>query len=84
MCTVVRLLFIYWSAMVSGLVLMIVVYLMLLNVVGLLSLGVGLCIVSLCSGCAGYSTFSLIYDACSLMCFGVVVFLFCRVGDVSL
>ena len=56
------------SVMVSGFLLMFVVYLyllylyllcicLLLNVVCFLDLGVGLCIVSLCSGCDGYCVF---------------------------
>ena len=51
--------------MVSGFVLMFVVYLVLLNVVCFLRLGVCLCIVSLCSGCDGCCAFCLICDACS-------------------
>ena len=42
-------------------------YLVLLNVVGFLNLGVCLCSVSLCSGCEGCCDFCLICDACCLM-----------------
>ena len=50
--------------MVSGFMLMFVVY--LVNVVCSLSLVFGLCIVSVCSGCDGCCAFCLIYDACRL------------------
>ena len=59
--------------LVSGVVLMFVVYLVLLNVVCFLSLRVGLCMVSLwCDSCCA---FCLICDACSFV-LGMVVFLF--------
>ena len=51
-CIVVRLVFMSFSVMLSGLVLMFVVYLMLLNVVCFLTLGV-----CLCSGCGGCCVF---------------------------
>ena len=54
--------------MLSGFVWMFVVYLVLLKVVCFLSLGVVLCLVSLCSGDAGCCDFCLICDACSLRC----------------
>ena len=47
----------YYSVMVTRFVPMFVVYLVLLNVVCFLSLGVCLCIVNLCSGCDGYCVF---------------------------
>ena len=50
-CIVVRLVFMSCSIMVFRFVLMFVVYLVLLNVVCFLSLGVGWGIVNLCSGC---------------------------------
>ena len=46
----------------------IVVMLVLLNDVCFSSLGVRLCIVSLCSGSDGWCAFCLICDACSLRC----------------
>ena len=52
------------SKMVSGCVLMLVVYLVLLNVVCFLRLGMCLCIVSLCSGCCA---FCLICDASQIL-----------------
>ena len=64
--------------MVSGLVLMFVVYLVLLNVICFLSLAV-----CLCSGCDECCAFCMICDACSFRCSSVVVFLFCHVGVVS-
>ena len=42
---------------VSGFVLIFVVYIVLLNMVCFLSLRVGLCIISLCSGCDGCCVF---------------------------
>ena len=42
-----------FSVIVPGFVLIFVVYLVLWNMVCFLSLGVGLCIVSLCIGCNG-------------------------------
>ena len=54
------------SVTVSGFMPMFVVYLVLLNVVCFLSLGVSLCMVSLGSGCDGCC--ALICDACSLRC----------------
>ena len=56
-CIVVRLVFTSCSLMVYGLVMMFVVYLVLLNVVCFLSLGVGWYIVSLCSACNGCCIF---------------------------
>ena len=52
--------------MVYGFVLMFVVYLVLLNVVCFLGLEVGLCSVSLCSGCDRCRPFYLMCDASSL------------------
>ena len=49
-CIVIRLMFMSCSVMVCGFVRMFVVYLVLLNVVCFLSLGVCLCNVNLCSG----------------------------------
>ena len=54
--------------MVSGLVLIFIVSLVLLNVVCFLSLRVCLCIVSLCSGCDGCCDLCLICDVCSEVC----------------
>ena len=56
-CIVVRLVFTSCSVIVSGFVLIFVVYQVLLNVVCFLSLGVCLCIISLCSGCDGCCAF---------------------------
>ena len=56
------------SVMVSGFVLMFVVYLVLLNVVCVLSLRICLCIVILCSGCDGCCVNCLIGESCSLRC----------------
>ena len=65
--------------MMPGLVPMFVMYLVLLIVVCFLSLGVGLCIVSLCSGCDGWCAYCLICDACSVRCFSSSIFvLLCR------
>ena len=61
---VVRLVFMYCSVMVSGSVQKLAVILVLLNVIRFLSLGVYLCIVSVCGGCSGYA-FCLICDVCS-------------------
>ena len=52
-CIVVRLVFMSSSVIVPGFVPMCVVYLVLFNVVCFLSLGISLCIVSLCIGCDG-------------------------------
>ena len=52
-CIVVRLVLRSCSVMASGLVLMFVVYLILLHVACISSLGVCLCIVSFCSVCDG-------------------------------
>ena len=52
-CIVVRLMFMSCSVMVSGFVLMCVVYLVLLNVMCIFSMGLCLCIVSLCSAYDG-------------------------------
>ena len=65
-CIVVRLVFMSCIVMVSGFVLMCVVYLVLFNVNCLLSLGLCLCIVRLCSMCDGCFSFCLICDVCSL------------------
>ena len=70
----------FCSVMVSGFVLMFGV---LLNVVCFLTLGVGLCIVSLCSGCDGCCAFCLICNTCMGVP-GVVVLLFRRLGTVYL
>ena len=68
-CIVVILVFMSCSVMVSGFVLIVVVYLEFLNVVCFLSLGVCLCIVSLCSGCDECCYFCMICDACRLRCY---------------
>ena len=49
----VMLVFMFCSVIVSGLELMFIVYLVLLSVVCFLSLGLCVCIVSLCSWCDG-------------------------------
>ena len=60
----IQLVFMSCSVMVSGFVLMFIVYLVLFNVVCFLRLGVRLCIVGLCNGCGGCCAFCLICDAC--------------------
>ena len=60
-----RLVFVSCSVLVSMLLMLFAVYLVLLNVVRVLNMGVCLCIVILCSRCWA---FSLICDLCSLRC----------------
>ena len=67
-CICVRLVCMCCSVMVHGFVLMFFAYPVLLNVDCFLSLGVGLCIVSLCSACDICFAFCLSCDACCLMC----------------
>ena len=57
-CIVVKLVIMYGSVMVYGVVLMFVGHLMLLNVC-VLSMRMYVCIVSLCSGCDGCCSFVL-------------------------
>ena len=56
-CIIVRLVFMSCSVVVHGFMLMFVVYLVLLNVVCFLRLGVCLSIVTLCGGCDGCGIF---------------------------
>ena len=56
----VLLVFISGNEMVSRFVLMFIVYQVLLYVIYFVSMGVCLCIVSLCSGCDGWCAFCLI------------------------
>ena len=74
-CMVFVTMVVYWSIGVYvffgngvSFVLMFVVYLVLLNVICFLILGVCWCIVSLCSGYDGRFVFGIICDACSLRC----------------
>ena len=72
-CIVVRFVFMSCSVRVSGFVPMFVVYLVLLNAVCLLSLGVGLCIVSL----------SVVWADCTTALYVVLSVSFCLTHGVA-